>query len=196
MLTYTNRLKKLVLPEYGRNIQNMVDRCAEIEDRQERTRAVSTVVATIMTLFPPTGDREEYERKIWDHVMIMSGFKLDVDLPFKPVDPAVFEVKPSPLPMPEMPDGKYRQYGALIRQSVSVASNMPEGPERDEMVVLIANQMKKMLVEQSGESIDDDRIFSDLRMMSRGTFNLKPENVVLCDYAPSPKATSKKKKKK
>lgn len=196
MLTYTNRLKSLVLPEYGRNIQNMIERCLDIDDREERTRAAATVVDTMMTLFPTTGDRNEYERKLWDHIIIMSDFKLDVDIPFERVDPAVFEDKPDPLPMPAMPDGQFRQYGALVRQSVALACSMPEGEERSALVMMIANQMKKLLTESTGDVVDDKRIFSDLRMISKGEINISAENAVLYEYTPAPRSASKKKKKK
>lgn len=196
MLTYTNHLKALVLPEYGRNIQRMVDRCLEIDDRQERTRAAAAVVDTMLILFPPTGDRNEYIRKLWDHVMIMSEFKLDVDVPFEPVDPAVFADKPDPLPLPAIPDSRFRQYGSLIRQSIDLACKLPEGEERDELIILTANQMKKMLVEGSRDSVDDARVFADIRALSHGAILMDTSLHVLHDYKPTPKPTGKKKKKK
>lgn len=104
MLTYTNHLKKLILPEYGRNIQNMVDHCLTLEDREERTACAHTIVRAMMTLFPNnTSDREEYRRKLWDHLLIMSDFKLDIDLPFETVRPETFEGRPEPLPLPGHP---------------------------------------------------------------------------------------------
>lgn len=196
MLTYTNHLRTLVLPEYGRNIQNMVDRCLEIEDRQERTRAAQSVVDTMLTLFPVTGDRTEYIRKLWDHVMIMSGFKLDVDLPCERVDPTVFEDHPDPIAMPDIPDGKFRQYGALVRRSIDLACQLPEGEDRDELIMLTANQMKKILVESSRDSVEDAVVFADIRAMSHGGILLDTSLHVLHDFRPSPKPTSKKKKKK
>ena len=82
MLTYKNHLKTLVLPEYGRNIQNMVDHCLTIEDRDERTRCARSIIDAMSILFPAQGDRQAARRKLWDHLAIMSGFELDVDLPF------------------------------------------------------------------------------------------------------------------
>lgn len=196
MLTYTNHLKPLILPEYGRNIQNMVDRCLEIEDRQERTNAAGSIVAAMLTLFPATGDPDEYVRKLWDHVLIMSNFKLDVDLPYEPVDPAVFDTHPDPLPLPVPPEGNYRQYGTLIRQSIDLACRLPEGEERDELIMLTANQMKKILIESSRDNVDDARVFADIRMMSHGVILMDTALHVLHDYKPTPRQTGKKKKKK
>ncbi len=196
MLTYNNQLRALVLPEYGRNIQNMVDRCLEISDREERSRAAQAVVDTMLILFPNTGDREEYIRKLWDHLMIMSDFKLDVDLPFEPVNPAVFEDHPDQIPLPGLPDGKFRQYGTLVRRSIDLACRLPEGEERDELIMLTANQMKKILVENSRDTVDDAIVFADIRAMSHGVILLDTALHVLHDFRPSPRPTSKKKKKK
>ena len=83
MLTYNSQLKKLVLPEYGRNIQQMVDHCLTIEDRAERTRCAFTIVQNMANMFPQLRGETDYQHKLWDHLMIMSGFQLDVDAPFE-----------------------------------------------------------------------------------------------------------------
>lgn len=196
MLTYTNHMRPLVLPEYGRNIQNMVDRCLQIEDRDERTRAAQAVVDTMLRLFPTTGDRTEYVRKLWDHVLIMSGFKLDVDLPFEPVDPAVFEDHPDPIPLPVLPEGRFRQYGMLVRQSIDLACRLPEGEDRDALIMLTANQMKKILVESTRDAVDDATVFADIRALSHGAILMDTSLHVLNEFIPTPKAAGKKKKKK
>lgn len=196
MLTYTNHLRALVLPEYGRNIQNMVDRCLEIEDRDERTRAAQAVVDTMLTLLPVNGDRAEHIRKLWDHVMIMSGFRLDVDCPCERLDPAVFEDHPDPVAMPGLPDSRFRQYGALVRRSIDLACRLPAGEERDELIMLTANQMKKILVEARRDTVDDAVVFADIRALSHGGILMDTSLHVLHDFRPSPKPASKKKKKK
>lgn len=96
MLTYTNHLKRLVLPEYGRNIQNMVDHCTTIADREERNRCAEAIIEAMLTLFPSQGDAVEYRRKLWDHLLIMSDFTLDVDFPFEHVAPETFDGGPAP----------------------------------------------------------------------------------------------------
>lgn len=196
MLTYTNHLKPLKFPEYGRNIQNMVDRCLEIEDRNQRTVAAESVVASMLTLFPPTGDKEEYVRKLWDHVLMMSDFKLDIDLPYEPVDPTVFNHKPEPLKRPELPDLRDRIYGKYIHHLADIASEMPEGEERDALVMMVANQMKKVMIAEHKEGIEDVRIFEDLYYMSHGNIQLYPDTTRLHDYRQAPVPSGKKKKKK
>lgn len=197
MLTYTNRLKKLALPEYGRNIQNMVDHCLTVEDRQERTRCAATIVDTMQALFPPQGgDIEAYRRKLWDHVVIMSDFQLDVDFPFERVDPTVYEQQPMPVPISRPGAKPFRHYGSLIPRLIDTASSMEDGEERDALVTLIANQMKKTLMESNLEGIDDRRILSDLRQMSHGQLGNDPEKVRILEFKQAPTPSGRKKRKK
>ena len=197
MLTYSNRLKKLALPEYGRNIQNMVDHCLTIEDRDERTKCANTIVDTMQTLFPPQGgDIEACRRKLWDHLVIMSDFNLDVDFPFERVDPTVYEQQPMPVP-PSRPGAKpFRHYGSLIPRLIDTAASMEDGEERDALVTLIANQMKKTLMDSNLEGVDDRRILSDLRQMSHGELGTDPERVRIVDFKQAPTPSGRKKRKK
>lgn len=197
MLKYNNQMRRLILPEYGRNIQNMVDHCVTIVDRDERTRCAHTIVGAMLTLFPVTGDAEEYKRKLWDHLLIMSDFKLDVDFPYEHVDPKVFETVPEPVPQERPGSMRYRHYGAHIPRLIETAITLEEGEERDALVYMIANQMKKALLTAGTESVDDERILSDLRVMSHGVFKLNPEEIELQDYKNIvPVQTGKKKKKR
>lgn len=196
MLTYTTHLKKLILPEYGRNIQRMVDHCLTIEDRYERTRCAATIVKTMETLFPIQGNTDAYRRKLWDHLAIMSDFQLDVDVPFELIRPENLDNTPSHIDY-DQGDFNYRHYGLIIQRAVAHASEMPEGDERDALVLLLANHMKKLMLAVNSDGVDDEKIFKDLREMSHGAISLRPENVKLHEFkvAPAP-ATGKKKKKK
>lgn len=196
MLTYTTHLKKLILPEYGRNIQRMVDHCLTIEDRYERTRCAATIVKTMETLFPIQGNTDAYRRKLWDHLAIMSDFRLDVDVPFELIRPENLDNTPSHIDY-DQGDFNYRHYGLIIQRAVAHASEMPEGDERDALVLLLANHMKKLMLAVNSDGVDDEKIFKDLREMSHGAISLRPENVKLHEFkvAPAP-ATGKKKKKK
>ncbi len=196
MLTYTNRLKKLILPEYGRNIQNMVDYCSTIEDREERNVCASTIVEAMLTLFPATGDAAEYRRKLWDHLAIMSDFSLDIDYPFEPVDSRVFGDKPDPVPAERPGTFTYRHYGRLIPRLIDTASSMEPGEERDALVNLIANQMKKTLMAANPGGVDDTRVLKDLRAMSHGTIEIDQGNIHIHEFKQAPTPSGRKKKKK
>lgn len=196
MLTYNNHLRKLILPEYGRNIQNMVDHCMTIEDREERTLCAATIVDAMFTLFPATGDVAEYRRKLWDHLLIMSDFALDVDFPFEHVEKQVFDNGPEPVPTARPGMMNNRVYGRYIPTLIDTASAMVPGEEQDALITLIANQMKKTLLESTIDNVDDARIYSDLRAMSHGVLMPDPERHPLQDYKQAPTPSGKKKKKR
>lgn len=194
MQEYNTRMKKLVLPEYGRNIQKMVDHCLTIEDKEQRTACAYAIVDTMLTLFPPEGDPEEYNHKLWDHLSIMSDFKLDIDWPFEVVQADSLSSRPDPLPIyKDKPDSAL--YGRTIVSMIRVASDMAEGEEREALVLMIANQMKKVLVLTFPDlSVEDRRVFADIFNLSKGAIKV-PEDTKLLEYKALP-APSKKKKKK
>lgn len=196
MLTYSNLQKRLILPEYGRNIQNMVDYCLQIPDREERNVCAATIVDSMLTLFPPTGDAEEYIRKLWDHLAIMSNFELDIDWPYEHVDRAVFGENPDPVPVERTGTLPMRHYGKLIPRLIDTACEMEPGDERDALITLVANQMKKTLMAANPEGVDDRRILKDLRMMSHGRIEPDPERIRLQEFKHAPTPSGKKKKGK
>ena len=195
MLTYKNRLRALVLPEYGRNIQNMVDHCLTIDDRDERTRCARSIVDAMSRLLPPGGtDHAAYRRKLWDQLAIMSGFELDVDLPFELLARETLAGAPAPVS-----HGTHRitrrRYGALIEQAVAIAAEMPEGEERTVLSIRLADHMKKTLMATQPEGVDDIRVFSDLYDISEGRIHLDPADVRLHDFRIIAPPTRKKRKK-
>lgn len=195
MLTYKNQLKDLILPEYGRNIQNMVDHCLTIGDRAERTRCARSIVDAMSILFPPQGgDQNAYRRKLWDHMAIMSNFSLDVDLPFELLSSESMSGEPAPVS-----HGNHvihrRHYGAVVEQAVRIAAGMPEGPERDELAFRLADHIKKLLLMVNPDGVDDIRVFSDLYDLSEGRIHLDPADVRLHDFRIIAPPTKKKRKK-
>lgn len=195
MLTYNNHLPDLVLPEYGRNIQNMVNRALELDDREKRNAAAATIVDTMLRLFPPTGPLEEYRRKLWDHVIIMSGYRLDVDTPYDtPVRPDADE-RPDALFYNTDP-ARRRHYGRLVELTVAAAADMPPGEERDELLHLVGNQMKKLLLAINPEGIDNERIYRDLYEMSDGRIRVDADTLPLHEFNIIAPPSGKKKKKR
>ena len=195
MLTYNTQLKKLVLPEYGRNIQQMVDHCLTIEDKEERTRCAYSIINTMGNLFPTLRDIEDFKHKLWDHLAIMSDFKLDIDYPCDVIKPESLNS------FPEKVDYytsliKYRHYGRSIELMIAKASSMSEGEERDALILLVANHMKKLMLSVNSEGVDDAKILKDLRELSHGAINLNPENYHLHEFKEAPQQTSNKRKKK
>lgn len=195
MLTYNTQLKKLVLPEYGRNIQQMVDHCLTIEDKEERTRCAYSIINTMGNLFPNLRDIEDFKHKLWDHLAIMSDFKLDIDYPCDVIKPESLNSFPDKVEYYTSPI-KYRHYGRSIELMITKASSMPEGEEKDALILLIANHMKKLMLSVNSEGVDDAKILKDLRELSHGTINLNPENYHLHEFKEAPQQTSNKRKKK
>lgn len=195
MLTYNSHLKPLVLPEYGRNIQRMVDHCLTIQDRDERTRCAATIVKAMSTLFPAAKNDDSANRQFWDHLAIMSNFTLDIDWPVEVIKPEDVQLTPTPLPY-DIGGVKRRQYGANIERMISFAANMEESADRDALVTMIANQMKKNLLAINKDDDPDDRIYHDIYEMSEGRIQAGPENIMLHDFNVVAPATGKKKKKK
>ncbi len=194
MLTYTSQLKRLILPEYGRNIQRMVDYCLTIENKEERTQCAATIVKTMETLFPVQGDAEAYRRKLWDHLAIMSDFKLDVDLPFELVRPEAFDTCPKPI-VDGQSEFSYRHYGIILQNAIHQAAELPDGEERNALIFLLADHMKKLAMTISPDGIDDQKIFDNLYHISHGKIRVNSQDVKLDDYKIVAPIGKKKKKK-
>lgn len=196
MLTYNTQLKKLVLPEYGCNIQQMVDYCVTIPDREERTVCAHSIIASMGNLFPQLRDVDDFKHKLWDHLAIMSDFKLDIDYPCEVIKPESLESRPEPLSY-RPSNMRLRHYGKYIELMIAKAATMENGEERDVLVSLIANHMKKVMLAVNPDGVDDARILNDLAVYSHGAIRLDPAEYHLHEFktAPAP-ASSKKKKKK
>lgn len=195
MLTYNTRLERLVLPEYGRNIQRMVNHCKELADREERTACAWRIIEAMEVVAPPTGNREEYQRKLWDHLARMANYELDIDAPYPLEKPEEMDAQPDMLKVPA--NGfTNRHYGQRIQQLVAVASGMPEGDEREALALLIAEQMKKLLLALNRDGVDDAKVFADLARLSKGVIRLDASKVQLHKYNVVEQVMSKKMKKK
>lgn len=194
MLTYNTHLKQLKLPEYGRNIQNMVDHCLTIEDRDERTQCAHSIVNTMSILFPASKSEEDDNRKFWDHLAIMSDFKLDIDWPVDVIRPDEIEPEPDRLPY-DINGVRRRQYGSNIEHMINAAADMEESDDRLALVALIASQMKKNLLAVNKDDEPDERIYRDIFEMSDGRIRVDAETIPLADFDVVQPAGKKKKKK-
>ncbi len=195
MLKYNTQQKKLILPEYGRNIQQMVDHCLTIEDREERTRCAYSIINTMGNLFPNLRDIEDFKHKLWDHLAIMSDFKLDIDYPCEIVKPENLNTLPEKVKYKLSPI-KYRHYGKSIELMIAKASTMEIGEEKDTLILLIANHMKKLMLSVNSDGVDDAKILKDLRDYSHGLINLDSETYHLHEFKEASNQQNKRKKKK
>ena len=165
-------------PEYGRSVQNMVDHALTIEDREERQRCANTIVNIMGGMFPQLRDVPDFKHKLWDHLAIMSDFKLDIDYPYEIVKPEELEMKPERIPYANNAV-RYRHYGRFLEGMIKKAMDMEAGEEKDTLIHLLTVQMKKDLNNWNKEGIEDQKIVDDLREYSDGVIDLKVENLRL-----------------
>lgn len=170
-LDYNTQREKLIIPEYGREIQNMVDYAMTIPDRNERQHCAESIIAIMSHMFPQNREAENPEQKLWDHLALMSNFKLDIDWPFDIKQAEHILAKPEPVnyPMHNIP---VRHYGNMVFELFEKLKNMEPGPERDELTRLTANQMKRNLAQWSHSSSNEERVASDLAKYTDGKIQL------------------------
>jgi hypothetical protein len=168
---YNTKRSKMILPEYGRNIQKMVEYAVGLEDREERNKAARAIIAIMGNLNPHLRDVADFKHKLWDHLFIISDFKLDIDSPYEKPTPEVLFEKPKAVPYSEY-DIKYKHYGKIIELLIREASNFENGPEKDMLIKLIANHMKKCYLTWNREVVTDEVIFEDLKKLSGGSLEV------------------------
>lgn len=194
-LDYNTRREKLVLPEYGREIQKMVDHALTIKNRQLRQQCAETIIATMKRMFPQNGSQEDKMQKLWDHLAIMSDFKLDIDYPVDISLAHNITEKPQPLKY-DMHDVKVRHYGSLLFEVFERLKTMPEGRERDSLVQLAANQMKKSLATWGHGSNDNEKVADDLARFTDGKIQLDLSTFKFERISSSQQQNNNKKRKK
>ncbi|MCR4852123.1 MAG: DUF4290 domain-containing protein [Prevotella sp.] len=170
-LDYNTQREKLVLPEYGREVQKMVDHATSLPTKEERQRCAETIVSIMERMYPQGRENPDYKQKLWDHLMIMSNFQLDIDFPYDVSDALKMATKPEPLPYP-MSRIPVRHYGKLVFEMFEQLKNMPAGPERDELMRQTANQMKRDLLMWSHGSNTEEKIADDLARFTDGVIQL------------------------
>lgn len=179
-IEYNTERPKLIIPEYGRHIQKMVDQAIVIEDKQERNKIAKSIIAVMGNLNPHLRDVPDFQPMLWDQLFIISDFKLDVDSPFPiPTREELME-RPDPLKYPQnFP--KYRFYGNNIKRMIDVANGWEEGDKKEGLILTIANHMKKCFLNWNKDTVEDDVIFAHLYELSDGKINLKNSDEDLSD---------------
>jgi len=174
-LDYNTQRSKLIMSEYGREIQRMVEYACELPTKEERLKCAKTIIRQMETKNPQLRDNDDYEQTLWDHLYLMSHRELDIDWPFDVSEADKILAKPEPM---KLPNGKIRlrHYGHLVEELFEQLKTMPEGEERDALVKKTANQMKRDLVTWGHGSADDERVASDLARYTDGKIQLDLNN--------------------
>lgn len=170
-LEYNAERPHLIIPEYGRHLQKLIDQATVIEDSDERNKAAKYIIQVMGTLNPHLRDVPDFQHKLWDQLFIMSDFKLDVESPYPIPSREVLQLKPDVLKYPQnFP--KYRYYGNNIKYMIDVANKWEEGEMKNALVKVIANHMKKSYLSWNKDTVKDDVIFEHLYELSGGKLNL------------------------
>ena len=193
-LDYNTQREKLIMPEYGREIQKMVEYACELPTKEERLKCAKTIIRQMETKNPLLRENADYEQTLWDHLYLMSHRELDIDWPFDVSEADKILSKPNPM---KLPNGniKLRHYGHLVEELFEQLKTMPEGEERDALVSKTANQMKRDLATWGHGSMDDERVASDLARFTDGVIQLDLNKFVFEKLNNNDKKQSGKKKK-
>jgi len=193
-LEYNSSRNKLVISEYGRHIQKLVEYAITLKDKEERQKMANGIIDIMGELNPQLRDVADFKHKLWDHLFIISNFELDVDSPYeKPVIEKLFE-KPEPLAYPNSKI-KYNHYGKVIELMIDEAIKMEDQELKSKLVIAIANQMKKSYVNWNLDTVEDEVILNQLTKLSKSKLSV-PEGIELSRFTPNPKQQNPHARKK
>ena len=170
-LDYNTQREKLLMPEYGREIQKMVDYAVGLSTKEERLKCAKSIVKMMLTKVPQIRENTDYQQTLWDHLYLMSDKRLDIDWPFDVSNAEKIHSKPAPIPLPQNRI-RLRHYGRLVEELLEKLKTMPDSPERDELVCQTANQMKRDLLTWGHGSADDEKVANDLAALTDGIIQL------------------------
>ena len=175
-LAYNTDLEKLTIPEYGRNVQKMIDHAITIEDKEERNKCAKAIVTVMGQINQHIKDNEDVNEKLWSHLLIMSNFKLDVEFPYEKTNENEFNSKPENVPYPKN-DIKFGHYGKIMENLIDAAVQFPEGEEKKNLTIHIANLLKTSYLLWNRDTVADSVIVKNLDQLSNGKLSVNPEDL-------------------
>ncbi len=170
-LDYNTQREKLLMSEYGREIQKMVDHAVGLPSKEERLKCAKTIIKMMLTKVPQIRSNAGYEQTLWDHLYLMSSGQLDIDWPYDVSSAEKIHSKPAPIPLPQNRI-RLRHYGKLVEELLEKLKTMPEGSERDELARQTANQMKRDLLQWGHGSADDEKVADDIARLTDGVIQI------------------------
>lgn len=193
-LDYNTQREKLVMPEYGREIQKMVDHAIGLKNKQDRQNCAQAIIKMMETKVPQLKSNADYHQTLWDHLYLISRKQLDIDWPFDVTAAEKIHDKPNPIPLPKE-SIRLRHYGKLIGELFEKLKTMPAGEERDALTYYTANQMKRDLVTWGHGSAEDERVASDLAHYTDGVIQLDLNTFKFEKFTATEESKKSKKKK-
>ena len=189
-LQYNTERIPLIIPEYGRHVQLMINQILETEDREERNKMAKAVIGIMGNMNPHLRDVPDFQHKLWDQLFIMSEFKLDVESPYEKPQKEVLEQKPERLAYPQR-NPKYRFYGNNIKSMITIAMEWEDGDLKNALVLNISNHMKKCFLNWNKDTVHDEVILNHLLELSDNKLKVREEDLPLTDSAEFLKFRSK-----
>lgn len=171
-MDYNSSREKLIIPEYGRNVQKMIFHALKMEDREKRTSFVKYIADVMTQMHISTGSYGDYHHMIWDHLHIIAGYEMDVDSPYPMPEKETIEARPNNLSY-STNKIKYKPYGLNIEKMIQLAMTYEDGEEKDSLIENIANHLKKSYLNWNRDSVEDEVIVNHLAVLSDGKLNLK-----------------------
>ena len=201
-MEYNTQRPKLIISEYGRHVQKMVDQAMAIPEKEERNKYAQYIISVMGQLNPHLRDIEDFKHKLWDHLFIMSDFKLDVDSPYPIPSREALNTKPDRVSYPSN-QIKFRHYGKIIENIIDKAGKMDDGENKNLMVGAIGNHLKKSFLAWNRDSVEDIQIDSDLKRISGGKLQLGEDtklnsikDLIIPSQSPARKKNNKQNKKR
>lgn len=179
-LEYNSAREHLIIPEYGRHVQKLVNYCIKLEPKEKRNEMANAIIDVMGNLQPHLRDVPDFKHKLWDQLFIMSDFKLDADSPYATPSKAELTAKPEKLEYPKAAS-KYKFYGHNIQTMIDTALTWEDGELKEALVFTIANHMKKCYLNWNKDTVDDYVIFKHLKELSGGKINLSVEDETLSE---------------
>ncbi|MCL1974288.1 MAG: DUF4290 domain-containing protein [Bacteroidetes bacterium] len=170
-MDYNTQREKLIMPEYGRYVQKLLQKVKTIPDKEKRSEQVRAVVHAMGILNPQLRDMNDFKHKLWDHVFVISNFELDIEAPFTPPTSESFRIAPNRIGLEDKPL-KVNYYGRNIQNMAEALAQRKPGADRDEMVKELAYYMRKQYLIWNKESVSDQTIFTDLSMLTKGRLHV------------------------
>lgn len=177
-MEYNTTRSWLIIPEYGRNIQTMIEHLFTIEDRVKRTEAAHFVINIMAQMHPQVKESADYMQKLWDHMYIISNFKLDIDGPYPPPQKEKIFKKPRLIGY-KVNNIRFGHYGRNIVNIIKKATLYEEGEEKDALIRGIANHMKKLYLTYNRDSVNDATIVLNLSELSAGQLMIPEESKLI-----------------
>ena len=200
-MEYNTLQKKMIMPEYGRHVHIMVQHAIQIKDRDQRNAAAQTIVGVMGNLMPHLREIPDFKHKLWDHLFIISDFKLDIDAPYPPPSHSEMVERPNTVPYPQS-HIRQKHYGKILVDMIRETGKLPDCPQRDQLIQQLATQMRKSYIAWNRSEINNEQIVQDIWDISDGKITLNPDMLQYVEqpvvresfYVPQGKQMKNKKK--